>query len=78
MTLYFTTGIVAGKTTLLVPCQQKQLICSVTAEVVSGALSIALIAYILQRSEANYLDGVMLIGLYIIIMSNFIFSSVFV
>ncbi len=29
------------------------------AEVVSGALSIALIAYILQRSEANYLDGVM-------------------
>ncbi|KAI0107867.1 hypothetical protein GGR51DRAFT_570791 [Nemania sp. FL0031] len=47
-----------------------------TAEVVSGALSIALIAYILQRGEANYLDGAMLVGLYIIIVSNFVLSSV--
>ncbi|KAI0478193.1 hypothetical protein F4859DRAFT_49433 [Xylaria cf. heliscus] len=47
-----------------------------TSELVSGAVSIALIAYVLQRGGANYLDGVMLIGLYITIMSNFVISSV--
>ncbi|KAI0813188.1 hypothetical protein GGR55DRAFT_676835 [Xylaria sp. FL0064] len=47
-----------------------------TAEAFSGVLSVALIAYILQRGEANYLDGVMLIGLYIIIVSGFILSAV--
>ncbi|KAI1347030.1 hypothetical protein F5Y01DRAFT_259290 [Xylaria sp. FL0043] len=47
-----------------------------TAEAISGVSSVALIAYVLERGQANYLDGVMLIGLYIIIASGFVLSSV--